>query len=76
MKFNNISCLEVDGVVVEDLADFSAKIVSFYTFLYEELFSWRPSLDGLEFDTILDWSPELPGEGTLHHKELKKETTS
>lgn len=28
MKFNSISRLEVDGVVVEDPADFSAKIVS------------------------------------------------
>lgn len=56
---NSISHLEVDREVVKDPADISKKIVSFFTTLYEEPLSWRPSLDGLEFDTILgedaDW---------------------
>lgn len=58
-KSNSISLLEVDGEVVEFPVDISSTIVSIYSSLFEEPFSWRPSLDGLEFDMIagdeVDW---------------------
>ena len=58
-RFNSISRLEMDREMVEDPGDISTKIVSFYTSLYKEPFSWRPSLEGLEFGSIsredADW---------------------
>lgn len=51
-RFNSITCLEVEGDVVEDPDDISANIVQFYTSLYVEPFHWRPSLDEFEFDSV------------------------
>lgn len=37
---------------MKDLVCISEKIVSFYSSLYKESFSWRPLLDDLAFDSI------------------------
>ncbi|KAB1227404.1 hypothetical protein CJ030_MR1G020871 [Morella rubra] len=51
-KVNSISSLEVEGELVEDPERISDAIISFYSSLYREPFSWRPSLDDLGFDSI------------------------
>lgn len=51
-RVNSISSLEVDGELLEDPENIYEEIVSFYSSLYNEPFSWRPFLDDLTFDSI------------------------
>ena len=44
--------VEVNGVVFEDESEIREKVVHFYESLYQESETWRPMVDGLEFDVI------------------------
>ena len=44
--------MEVDGVVFEEESKIREKVVYFYESLYQESKTWRPTVDGLEFDVI------------------------
>ena len=44
--------VEVDGVVYEDNSVIRAKVVQFYKSLDQEHESWRPTVNGLDFDVI------------------------
>ena len=44
--------VEVDGVVFEDESEIREQVVHFYESLYQESETWRPTVDGLEFDGI------------------------
>ena len=49
---NYMERVEVDGTVYEVESEVKQKVVQFYTSLYQEQESWRPTVDGLEFDMI------------------------
>ena len=51
-RYNNISMLEVDGVMYEDELEMADQVVQFYKNLYKETEEWRPFVEGLEFDQI------------------------
>ena len=44
--------VDVDGVVFEEESEIQEKVVHFYESLYQESETWRPTMDGLEFDVI------------------------
>ena len=50
--YNYMERVEVDGVVYEDNSVIRAKVVQFYESLYQEHESWRPTVNGLDFDVI------------------------
>ena len=41
--------VEVEGVLYEDESEITNQVVDFYKKLYQELESWRPTIDGLDF---------------------------
>ncbi|XP_065622929.1 uncharacterized protein LOC136064739 [Quercus suber] len=49
--------LEVDGILYEVESEIQDQVVGFYESLYQELESWRPTVDGLEFANLdkIDW---------------------
>jgi hypothetical protein len=49
---NSIELLSVNGSVSSDQPAIRDHIVQFYDSLFSEQFSWRPKLDGLDFDSI------------------------
>ncbi len=49
---NYMERVEVDGAVYEVESEVREKVVQFYTFLYQEHKSWRPTVDRLDFDMI------------------------
>uniref|UniRef100_A0A2N9GQ47 Reverse transcriptase domain-containing protein n=1 Tax=Fagus sylvatica TaxID=28930 RepID=A0A2N9GQ47_FAGSY len=49
---NYMDKVEVDGVVYEEESEIREQVVHFYESLYQESESWRPTVDGLEFDVI------------------------
>ena len=51
-RYNQISMLEVDGVIYEDESEMADQVVQFYKNLYKEIEEWRPFVEGLEFDQI------------------------
>ena len=51
-RYNNMERVVVDGVVYEDDSVIRAKVVQFYESLYQELESWRPTVNGLDFEVI------------------------
>ena len=55
---NHIRGVEVEGVLYEDDREVQDLVVEFYRNLYQELESWRPTIDGLEF-ACLDESEGL-----------------
>lgn len=58
-RFNSIFSLEVERKIVEDPTVIYEEIVTFYSSLYKEPFSWRSLVDDLAFDSIsgddADW---------------------
>ena len=44
--------VEVDSFVFEEESEIREKLVDFYESLYQESETWRPTVDGLEFDVI------------------------
>ena len=48
-RTNHIGRVEVEGVLYEDDREVQDLVVEFYRNLYQELESWRPTIDGLEF---------------------------
>ena len=48
-QINQIRGVEVDGVLFEEESDVMDQVVDFYKRLYQELETWRPTIDGLEF---------------------------
>ena len=51
-RCNYMDKVEVDGVVFEEEFEIREQVVHFYESLYQELETWRPTVDGLEFDVI------------------------
>jgi hypothetical protein len=51
-RYNYMDKVEVDGVVFEESSEIREKVVHFYESLYQESETWRPTVDGLEFDVI------------------------
>jgi hypothetical protein len=49
---NYMERVEVDDTVFEVESEVRAKVVQFYVSLYQEQESWRPTVDGLDFDMI------------------------
>jgi hypothetical protein len=49
---NYLSSLEVDGRIFEDKEDIKIQVERFYHSLFQESESWRPKVDGIEFDSI------------------------
>ncbi len=49
---NYLSSLEVDGRIFEDKEDIKIQVERFYHSLFQESESWRPEVDGIEFDSI------------------------
>jgi hypothetical protein len=49
---NYMHRVEVDGIVHETDKEIRDNVVSFYEDLYQEKESWRPSVDGLDFNSI------------------------
>ncbi|XP_065622931.1 uncharacterized protein LOC136064740 [Quercus suber] len=49
--------LEVDAILYEVESEIQDQVVGFYESLYQELESWRPTVDGLEFANLdkIDW---------------------
>ena len=46
---NQTRGVEVEGVFYEDKSEVTNQVVDFYKKLYQELESWRPTIDGLDF---------------------------
>jgi hypothetical protein len=67
-RYNYMDKVVVDGVVYEEESEIREKVVHFYESLYQESESWRPTMDGLEFDGITTTESEL-----LEHKFEKDE---
>jgi hypothetical protein len=44
--------VEVEGAVFEVESEVKEKVVQFYKSLYQEQETWRPTVDGLDFDMI------------------------
>uniref|UniRef100_A0A2N9IL89 Reverse transcriptase zinc-binding domain-containing protein n=1 Tax=Fagus sylvatica TaxID=28930 RepID=A0A2N9IL89_FAGSY len=51
---NYMERVEVDGAVFEVESEVKAKVIQFYVSLYQEQESWRPTVDGLDFDMIFE----------------------
>uniref|UniRef100_A0A2N9IZD1 Reverse transcriptase domain-containing protein n=1 Tax=Fagus sylvatica TaxID=28930 RepID=A0A2N9IZD1_FAGSY len=51
-RYNYMDKVVVDGVVYEEESEIREKVVHFYESLYQESETWRPMVDGLEFDGI------------------------
>jgi hypothetical protein len=51
-RYNYMERVEVNGVVYDDNSAIRAKVVQFYKSLYQEHESWRPTVNGLDFDVI------------------------
>ena len=51
-RCNYMDKVEVDGAVYEDESEIREQVVHFYESLYQESETWRPTVDGLEFDGI------------------------
>jgi hypothetical protein len=49
---NYMERVEVEGVVFEIESEVKEKVVKFYESLYQEQETWRPTVDGLDFDMI------------------------
>ena len=49
---NYMHRVEVDGIVHETDKEIRDNVVSFYEDLYQEKESWRPSVDGLDFNSF------------------------
>ena len=49
---NYMERVEVDGTVFEVESEVREKVVQFYASLYQEHESWRPTVEGLDFDMI------------------------
>uniref|UniRef100_A0A2N9GJ10 Reverse transcriptase zinc-binding domain-containing protein n=1 Tax=Fagus sylvatica TaxID=28930 RepID=A0A2N9GJ10_FAGSY len=52
LKSEVIRSLEVDGCIYEDKEDIKTQVERFYHSLFQESESWRPEVDGIEFDSI------------------------
>ena len=68
-RMNFIRSVKVDGVLSEGESDVLDHVVAFYKKLYQELESWRPTIDGLEFD-CLDETEKLSLERDFEKKEI------
>jgi hypothetical protein len=53
-RYNYMDKVEVDGVVFEEESEIREKVVHFYESLYQEVETWRPTVDGLEFEMITE----------------------
>uniref|UniRef100_A0A2N9GXU6 Reverse transcriptase domain-containing protein n=1 Tax=Fagus sylvatica TaxID=28930 RepID=A0A2N9GXU6_FAGSY len=53
-RYNYMDKVEVDGVVFEEESEIREKVVHFYESLYQEAETWRPTVDGLEFEMITE----------------------
>jgi hypothetical protein len=53
-RYNYMDKVEVDGVVFEEESEIREKVVHFYESLYQETETWRPTVDGLEFEMITE----------------------
>jgi predicted adenine nucleotide alpha hydrolase (AANH) superfamily ATPase len=51
-RYNYMKRVEVDREVYEDDSVIRAKVVQFYESLYQEQESWRPMVNGLDFEVI------------------------
>ena len=51
-RYNYMDKVEVDSFVFEEESEIREKLVDFYESLYQESETWRPTVDGLEFDVI------------------------
>ena len=67
-RYNYMDKVVVDGVVYEEESEIREKVVHFYESLYQESKTWRPMVDGLEFDRITVTESAL-----LEHKFEKDE---
>uniref|UniRef100_A0A2N9HPF7 Endonuclease/exonuclease/phosphatase domain-containing protein n=1 Tax=Fagus sylvatica TaxID=28930 RepID=A0A2N9HPF7_FAGSY len=53
-RYNYMDKVEVDGEVFEEESEIREKVVHFYESLYQEAETWRPTVDGLEFEMITE----------------------
>jgi hypothetical protein len=51
-RYNSIESLSVNGSVSSDQPTIRDSAVQFYESLFTEPYSWRPRLDGLDFDSL------------------------
>ena len=61
--------MEVEGVLYEDESEITNQVVDFYKKLYQELESWRPTIDGLDF-ACLDEDDRYSLERDFEKKEI------
>ena len=62
-RYNSIESLSINGSVSSDQSVIREHAAHFYETLFEEQYSWRPSLDNLAFDSLAEdeaSSLELP----------------
>ena len=66
---NHIRSVEVDGMLYEDKSGVLDQLMDFYKKIYQKPESWRPTIDGLEFD-CLDETERLSLEREFEKEEI------